>query len=96
MYILFSISSGLEFLSLTHTSIYENYESKVFKNAFLLVKYLKIYQRIYYEEMYTRLLNLVVNHFLQYCNGLMVLQKFLNEVHVHHFYVNYLTFSTSK
>ena len=32
MSILSSISSGLEFWSSNHTSIYENYESKVFKN----------------------------------------------------------------
>ena len=32
MYILFAISKGLEFWSVNHTSIYENSESKVFKN----------------------------------------------------------------
>ena len=32
MLILSSISSGLEFLSVNHTSIYENSESKMFKN----------------------------------------------------------------
>ena len=32
MFILSSISSGLEFWLLNHTSIYENSESKVFKN----------------------------------------------------------------
>ena len=32
MYILFTISKGLEFWSVNHTSIYENSESKVFKN----------------------------------------------------------------
>ena len=32
MLILSSISSGLEFLSVNHTSIYENSESKIFKN----------------------------------------------------------------
>ena len=32
MFILFAISSGLEFWSLNHTQIYENSESKVFKN----------------------------------------------------------------
>ena len=32
MFILSSISSGLEFLSVNHTSIYENSELKIFKN----------------------------------------------------------------
>ena len=32
MFILFSISSGLEFWSVNHTSIYENYELKMFEN----------------------------------------------------------------
>ena len=32
MFILSSISSGLEFWSVNHTSIYENSESNVFKN----------------------------------------------------------------
>ena len=32
MFILSSISSGLEFWSVNHTSIYENSESKAFKN----------------------------------------------------------------
>ena len=32
MFILSSISSGLEFWSVNHTSIYENSELKVFKN----------------------------------------------------------------
>ena len=32
MFVLSCISSGLEFLSVNHTSIYENSELKVFKN----------------------------------------------------------------
>ena len=36
MFILFPISSDLEFWSVNHTSIYENSESKVFKNIKLL------------------------------------------------------------
>ena len=32
MFILLSITSGLEFSSVNHTSIYENSESKFFKN----------------------------------------------------------------
>ena len=38
MFILFSISSGLEFWLVKHTSIYESSESKVFKNIKLLGK----------------------------------------------------------
>ena len=34
MFILSSISSGLEFWSIIYASIYENSESKVFKNIF--------------------------------------------------------------
>ena len=33
MFILFSISSGLELWSVIYTSMYENSESKVFKNT---------------------------------------------------------------
>ena len=36
MFILISISSGLEVWSVNHTSIYENSESKVSKNTNLL------------------------------------------------------------
>ena len=36
MFILSSISSDFEFWSVNHTSIYENYEFKVFKNIELL------------------------------------------------------------
>ena len=45
MFILSSISSGLEFWSVNHTSIYENSELRVFKNIRIynfLVKYLII------------------------------------------------------
>ena len=45
-FVLSSISSGLEFWSVNHTSIYENSESKGFKNKFL-VKYLITDQTIY-------------------------------------------------
>ena len=46
MFILSSISSGLEFWSVNHTSIYENSELKVFNNI-KLWKYLIIAQMIY-------------------------------------------------
>ena len=38
MFILSSISSGLEFWSVNHTSIYENSESNVYKNIKFLDK----------------------------------------------------------
>ena len=56
MFILSSISS--EFWSVNHTSMYENSELKVFKNIIFLVKYVVIDQMTYYEQIYTRPLNL--------------------------------------
>ena len=47
MFILFSISRGLEFWSVNQTSIYENSELKVVKNINLLVKYLVSDQMTY-------------------------------------------------
>ena len=48
MFILSSISSGLEFSeSVNHTSIYENSESKIFKNIKFSEIYLIIDQIIY-------------------------------------------------
>ena len=47
MFILSFISSGLEFWSVNHTSIYENSELNVFKNVKFSVKYLTIDQMIY-------------------------------------------------
>ena len=55
MFILSSISSGLEVWSVNHTSIYANSESEVFKNIFFLVKYLIIDKIIYEEQMYKTL-----------------------------------------
>ena len=60
MFILSSISSGLEFWSVNHTTIHENSETKDFEIIKFSVKYLIIDQMIYWEEKYTRLLNLVV------------------------------------
>ena len=57
MFILSSIPRGLSFWPGSHTSIYENSESNVFKNKKIWVKHLIIGQIIYYEQMYTRLLN---------------------------------------
>ena len=47
MLILSSVSSDVEFWSVNHASIYENSESKVFKNIIFLVKYLIIDQMFY-------------------------------------------------
>ena len=47
MFTLFSISRGLEFWSINHTSIYENSESNVFKSIIFLEKYLLTDQTIY-------------------------------------------------
>ena len=41
------------------------------------VKYLIIDQTIYYEQMYTRLLNFVDNYCSQYYNGIILVQLFL-------------------
>ena len=46
MFILSSISSNLEFWSVSHTSVYENSELNVFKNIIFFVKYLVIDQII--------------------------------------------------
>ena len=51
-------SSSLEYCSVNHTSINVNSELKVFKNIKFLVKYLVTDQMTYWEETYTRLLNL--------------------------------------
>ena len=74
MLVSFSISSGLEFLSVNHTSIYGKSELKVFKNIIFLVKYLIIDQRIFNEQMYIWFLTFVDNHCWQYYNELILLQ----------------------
>ena len=51
MFILSSISRGLGFWSISHTSTYGNSELKDFKNTKFAGE-----AQIYYEEMYTRLL----------------------------------------
>ena len=47
MFILSSISRGLELWSVNHTSIYENSELKGFRNIWFFVKYLGIDKMIY-------------------------------------------------
>ena len=57
MFLLFSISNGLEFWWANHTSIYEKSELKVFKNKSLLGEISNNWPKNYLEQMYTRLLN---------------------------------------
>ena len=47
MFILSSVSSSLEFLSVNHTSIYENSDLNVSKDIKFQVKYLSLHQMIY-------------------------------------------------
>ena len=47
MFISSSVFSNLEFWSVRHASIYENFELKIFKNIKILVKYLIIDKIIY-------------------------------------------------
>ena len=64
MLILSSTSSGLEFWSVNHTSIYENSESKVSKNI-----------KILGEISNSRPNDLLgINVYKQYYNGLILLQ----------------------
>ena len=80
LFILSSISNGLEFWSVNHTSIYENSELNIF-----LVKYLIIDQMIYLEQMFARFLILVGN-------ALILLHSFLNGVHFYDFYLQWSSF----
>ena len=66
IFILSSISSSLEFESVNHTLMYENSDSKVFKDINILVKYVIIDHMIYQEQMYKRLFNLAENRCQQY------------------------------
>ena len=72
MFISSSISSGLEFWSVSHNSIYENYELKVFK----IIKFLGKICNNHPNDLlgtHARLLNHVDNHCWQYYNGLIPL-----------------------
>ena len=55
MFTLSSMSSGLEFSSVNHTSVYENSKLHVFENKNLWVKCLVIEKTIYWEQRYTEL-----------------------------------------
>ena len=77
MFILSSIFSGLEFWSVNHTSIYENFELKVLKNIKFLGEISSNWPNVHKctnEQMYTRLLNLVDNRSSQYYNGPILIQ----------------------
>ena len=63
MFILSSISKGLEFWSANHTSMYENSESNVLKIYDFWLKNLIIGQTIYLEQMYTILFNFVDSYY---------------------------------
>ena len=62
MFISSSISSGLKFWSVTHTSIYENSELNAFKNTKPLREIFSNWRNDLLGKMYTRLLKLVDNH----------------------------------
>ena len=63
VFILPSVSSDLEFLSVNHTSIYENSAWKILKNTKFLGKISN-----------TRLLNCADNECWQYYSGIILLQ----------------------
>ena len=62
MFIVSSISCGLEFWSVIHTSIDENSELKVFKNIKLLGEISNNWPNDLLGKMYTGLWNLVDNY----------------------------------
>ena len=62
MFILSSISSGLEIWSINHTSIYKNSESKDFKNIRFLDEISNNWLNDLLETKVTRLLNIADNH----------------------------------
>ena len=91
MFILFSISSNLEFRSVKHTSIYENSKSKVFKN--------KIFLREIYNNWPSDLLGINVYKTLKPCWwSLFTILQLANTTsvvlkwgHFYHFYL-YLSY----
>ena len=62
MFIWSFISSSLDFWSVNYTSIHENTESKVAENIKFWLKYQIVDQMNLYEQIYTKLLNIVDNH----------------------------------
>ena len=63
MFILSSISSGSEFLSVTHTSIYETSELNVFKNIKFFGEMSSNWPNSLLGKMHIRLLNLADNRY---------------------------------
>ena len=61
MFSLSSIFSGLEYSTVNNTSINENFKVNVFESMDSFVEILTINQMIYFEQMYTGLLNHVDN-----------------------------------
>ena len=74
MFILSSITSGLEFWSVNYTSIYENSESKVFKNITFLGEISNNWPNDLLGINVYKTLNLVDNHCWQYYSELIPLQ----------------------
>ena len=72
-FILSSIYNGWLFWSVNHSSMAWSSELNVFKKYDLLEKFLINYETVYLEQWCTRLLNLVDNHYWQYCNELILL-----------------------
>ena len=73
MFILSSLSSGLEFWSVNHTSVYENSELKVFRKEEFLGKTSNNWRNNLHAHIYTSLLNNGDCNCLQYYNRLMLL-----------------------
>ena len=74
MFILSSITSGLEFWSVNYTSIYENSESKVFKNITFLGEISNNWPNDLLGINVYKTLNLVDNHCWQHYSELIPLQ----------------------
>ena len=72
MFILSCISKWLELSFGKHSSLCENFESKLFIKLF--GEMFNNQPRNLLGKLYTKLLNLVDNHCCQYYNGLILLQ----------------------
>ena len=73
MFILSSISIGLEFWPVNHTPIWKNSESNTFKKVKFLDEVSNNHSNNFLEKMYKKPLNFVVNYYLQCHNVLIVL-----------------------
>ena len=74
MFILYSISSGLDFWSVNQTSIYENSELNFFKNTKFLGEISNNWPNDFLAANVARLLNLADNPCWQYYNWLILPQ----------------------